>query len=146
MSFENSNIEGVRVHRMHNDGAMTAPSLSMHDEFVVAKIHPTPLLTRPDSRAPTDRLNEVYPQLVICVYSGTAMLNRVVRRKGLDVGLCYDGYTIPRRRNHAVTRGPFTLFASQVRCSAGSPFVRRGAAAAACCSETEARYCGDRTR
>ena len=111
------------MRRIHDDGAMTAPSLSMHDEFVVAKIHPTPLLTRPDPRAPTD----------------------VMRRKGLDVGLCCDGNTIPRRQNHAVTRGPFTLFASQVRCSAGPPFVRRGAAAAACCSETEARYCGDRT-
>jgi hypothetical protein len=30
-------------------------------------------------------LNEVYPQLVICVYSGTAMLKRVVRRKGLSL-------------------------------------------------------------
>lgn len=110
------------MRRIHDDRAMTAPSLSMHDEFVVAKIHPTPLLTKPDPRAPTD----------------------VIRRKGLDVGLCYDGNTIPRRRN-AVTRGPFTLFASQVRWSAGSPFVRRGAAAAACRSETEARYCGDRT-
>jgi hypothetical protein len=109
------------VRRIHDDGAMTAPSLSMHDEFVVAKIHPISLLTRPDPRAPTD----------------------VMRRKGLEVGLCYDGNTNPRRRNHAVTRGQFTLFASQVRCSAGSPFVRHGAAA--CGSETEARYCGDRT-
>ena len=75
------------MRRIHDDGAMTAPSLSMHDEFVVAKIHPTPLLTRPDPRAPTD----------------------VMRRKGLDVGLCYDGNTNPRRRNHAVTRGPFSL-------------------------------------
>ena len=121
MSFENSNIGGVRVRRIHDDGAMPAPSLSMHDEFVVAKIHPTPLPTRPDPRAPTG----------------------VMRRKGLDVGLCYDRNTIPRRRNHAVTRDPFTLFASQVRCNAGSPFVRHGAAA--CGSETEARYCGYRT-
>ncbi|MEN2975870.1 hydantoinase/oxoprolinase family protein [Tistrella bauzanensis] len=29
----------------------------------------------------------VYDELVTCVYSGTAMLNRVVQRKGLDVGL-----------------------------------------------------------
>jgi N-methylhydantoinase A/oxoprolinase/acetone carboxylase beta subunit len=33
------------------------------------------------------QVDEVYPQLVTCVYSGTAMLNRVVQRKGLDVGL-----------------------------------------------------------
>jgi hypothetical protein len=85
------------VRRIHDDGAMTAPSLSMRDEFVVAKIHPTPLLTRPDPRAPTDRLN-VYPQLVTCVYSGTAMLNRVVQRKGLHVGLCYVFSGLPPRQ------------------------------------------------
>lgn len=32
-------------------------------------------------------IDDVYPELVTCVYSGTAMLNRVVQRKGLDVGL-----------------------------------------------------------
>lgn len=32
-------------------------------------------------------VDQVYPELVTCVYSGTAMLNRVVQRKGLDVGL-----------------------------------------------------------
>lgn len=32
-------------------------------------------------------VDEVYPELLTCVYSGTAMLNRVVQRKGLDVGL-----------------------------------------------------------
>lgn len=32
-------------------------------------------------------VDDVYPQLLTCVYSGTAMLNRVVQRKGLDVGL-----------------------------------------------------------
>jgi hypothetical protein len=55
-------------------------------------------------------VDEVYPQLVTCVYSGIAMLNRVVQRKGLDVGLCYDGNTIPGRRNHAVTRAPIHSF------------------------------------
>lgn len=36
---------------------------------------------------------DVYPQLVTSVYSGTAMLNRVVQRKGLDVGLiCNKGF------------------------------------------------------
>lgn len=38
-------------------------------------------------------VNKVYPQLVTCVYSGTAMLNRVVQRKGLEVGLiCNKGF------------------------------------------------------
>ena len=32
-------------------------------------------------------VDDVYPELLTCVYSGTAMLNRVVQRKGLDVGL-----------------------------------------------------------
>ncbi|WP_028225009.1 hydantoinase/oxoprolinase family protein [Paraburkholderia ferrariae] len=31
--------------------------------------------------------DDVYPELLTCVYSGTAMLNRVVQRKGLEVGL-----------------------------------------------------------
>ncbi|MDD2704414.1 MAG: hydantoinase/oxoprolinase family protein [Acidocella sp.] len=30
---------------------------------------------------------DTYPEMVTCVYSGTAMLNRVVQRKGLTVGL-----------------------------------------------------------
>ncbi len=38
-------------------------------------------------------VDQVYPELVTCVYSGTAMLNRVVQRKGLDVGLiCNKGF------------------------------------------------------
>lgn len=38
-------------------------------------------------------VDEVFPELVTCVYSGTAMLNRVVQRKGLDVGLiCNKGF------------------------------------------------------
>ena len=49
MSFESSNIGGVRVRTIHDDGAMTAPSLSMHDEFVVGKIQPTPNKTLPMS-------------------------------------------------------------------------------------------------
>ncbi|MGP1615575.1 MAG: hydantoinase/oxoprolinase family protein, partial [Pollutimonas bauzanensis] len=39
------------------------------------------------------KVDEVYPELLTCVYSGTAMLNRVVQRKGLDVGLmCNRGF------------------------------------------------------
>lgn len=35
----------------------------------------------------------IYPELITCVYSGTAMLNRVVQRKGLDAGLiCNKGF------------------------------------------------------
>ena len=38
-------------------------------------------------------VDDVYPELVTCVFSGTAMLNRVVQRKGLDVGLiCNKGF------------------------------------------------------
>lgn len=38
-------------------------------------------------------VDHVYPELVTCVYSGTAMLNRVVQRRGLDVGLiCNRGF------------------------------------------------------
>lgn len=38
-------------------------------------------------------VDQVYPELVTCVYSGTAMLNRVVQRRGLDVGLiCNRGF------------------------------------------------------
>jgi acetone carboxylase beta subunit len=37
--------------------------------------------------------DDVFPELLTCVYSGTAMLNRVVQRKGLDVGLmCNRGF------------------------------------------------------
>ena len=39
------------------------------------------------------KVDDVYPELVTCVYSGTAMLNRVLQRKGLDVGLmCNRGF------------------------------------------------------
>jgi acetone carboxylase beta subunit len=38
-------------------------------------------------------VDDVYPELVTGVYSGTAMLNRVVQRKGLEVGLlCNKGF------------------------------------------------------
>ncbi|MBI5616915.1 MAG: hydantoinase/oxoprolinase family protein [Gammaproteobacteria bacterium] len=60
------------------------------------------------------KLEEVYPELVTAVYSGTAMLNRVVQRKGMKVGLivnrgmedfhrmgrgiqCYLGYSLEDR-------------------------------------------------
>jgi len=39
------------------------------------------------------QVDDVYPELLTCVYSGTAMLNRVVQRKGLDVVLmCNRGF------------------------------------------------------
>ncbi|CAM5194019.1 N-methylhydantoinase A/oxoprolinase/acetone carboxylase beta subunit OS=Castellaniella defragrans OX=75697 GN=HNR28_001149 PE=4 SV=1 [Castellaniella denitrificans] len=38
-------------------------------------------------------VDDVYPELATCVYSGTAMLNRVLMRKGLAVGLiCNKGF------------------------------------------------------
>ena len=38
-------------------------------------------------------VDDVYPELATCVYSGTAMLNRILMRKGLDVGLiCNRGF------------------------------------------------------
>ncbi|NHA45402.1 hydantoinase/oxoprolinase family protein [Helicobacter pylori] len=38
-------------------------------------------------------VDKVYPELVTCVYSGTAMLNRVVQRRGMEVGLiCNKGF------------------------------------------------------
>ncbi len=38
-------------------------------------------------------VDDVYPELVTCVYSGTAMLNRILMRKGLNVGLiCNKGF------------------------------------------------------
>ncbi len=38
-------------------------------------------------------VDQVYPELLTCVYSGTAMLNRVVQRRGMDVGLiCNKGF------------------------------------------------------
>jgi hypothetical protein len=46
VSFESSNIRGVRVLGIHADGAMTDTVLSMYDEFGSAKSNP--LLTRPD--------------------------------------------------------------------------------------------------
>jgi acetone carboxylase beta subunit len=59
-------------------------------------------------------VDDVYPELLTGVYSGTAMLNRVVQRKGLEVGLivnkgfehvhsmgraiqCYLGYALEER-------------------------------------------------
>jgi acetone carboxylase beta subunit len=64
-------------------------------EFVVGKAQSNPLdeslaifESSKDGLALWNReIGEVYPELVTCVYSGTAMLNRVVQRKGLRVGL-----------------------------------------------------------
>ncbi len=62
--------------------------------FVVGKAQSNPedeslaiLNSSQDALAHWQRdIDQVYPELVTCVYSGTAMLNRVVQRKGLDVG------------------------------------------------------------
>lgn len=64
-------------------------------EFVVGKSQSNPedesqaiFESSEDALAGWDRrVEDVFPELVTGVYSGTAMLNRVVQRKGLDVGL-----------------------------------------------------------
>ena len=65
--------------------------------FVVGKAESNPqavLESSHDALAQWPRdVDEVLPELVACVYLGTAMLNRVVQRKGLDVGLiCNRGF------------------------------------------------------
>lgn len=64
-------------------------------EFVVGKAQSNPddeshaiFESAKDALAIWDRsVDDVFPELVTGVYSGTAMLNRVLQRKGLDVGL-----------------------------------------------------------
>ncbi len=49
-------------------------------------------------------ISKVYPELVTCVYSGTAMLNRVVQRRGMEVGLiCNKGFECDFRRSQQQT-------------------------------------------
>lgn len=48
-------------------------------------------------------VKDVYPELATCVYSGTAMLNRVVQRKGLDAGLiCNKGFESLHKMGRAI--------------------------------------------
>ena len=94
--------EPVRVMGIDAGGTMTDTFFVRSDgRFVVGKAQSNPddeslaiYNSSVDALAHWQRsIDEVYPELVTCVYSGTAMLNRVVQRKGLDVGLiCNKGF------------------------------------------------------
>jgi acetone carboxylase, beta subunit len=86
----------VQVMGIDAGGTMTDTFFVRDDgRFVVGKAQSNPgdeslaiLNSSHDALAHWKReVDEVYPELLTCVYSGTAMLNRVVQRKGLDVGL-----------------------------------------------------------
>ena len=86
----------VQVMGIDAGGTMTDTFFVRADgRFVVGKAQSNPqdeslaiLNSSHDALAHWKReVDDVYPELLTCVYSGTAMLNRVVQRKGLDVGL-----------------------------------------------------------
>ncbi|WP_413207847.1 hydantoinase/oxoprolinase family protein [Rhodospirillum sp. A1_3_36] len=86
----------VQVMGIDAGGTMTDTFFVRADgEFVVGKAQSNPedeslaiSQSSVDALAQWGRsIDEVYPEMVTCVYSGTAMLNRVVQRKGLAVGL-----------------------------------------------------------
>jgi acetone carboxylase, beta subunit len=90
------NHSEVQVMGIDAGGTMTDTFFVRADgQFVVGKAQSNP---KDESQAIYDssvdalaawkrEVDDVYPELVTCVYSGTAMLNRVVQRKGLEVGL-----------------------------------------------------------
>ncbi|PJX25471.1 acetone carboxylase subunit beta [Advenella sp. S44] len=92
----------VQVMGIDAGGTMTDTFFVSSDgRFVVGKAQSNPgdesqaiYESSQDALAPWGRsVQDVYPELLTCVYSGTAMLNRVVMRKGLDVGLmCNKGF------------------------------------------------------
>ncbi len=92
----------VQVMGIDAGGTMTDTFFVSSDgRFVVGKAQSNPgdesqaiYESSQDALAPWGRsVEDVYPELLTCVYSGTAMLNRVVMRKGLDVGLmCNKGF------------------------------------------------------
>jgi acetone carboxylase, beta subunit len=86
----------VQVMGIDAGGTMTDTFFVREDgRFVVGKAQSNPqdeslaiFTSSQDALAHWKReVDDVYPELLTCVYSGTAMLNRVVQRKGLDVGL-----------------------------------------------------------
>jgi acetone carboxylase beta subunit len=113
----------VEVMGIDAGGTMTDTFFVRADgEFVVGKAQSNPsneaqavIESSIDALKLWDRdIDEVYPELVTSVYSGTAMLNRVVQRKGMRVGLivnrgmedfhrmgrgiqCYLGYSLEDR-------------------------------------------------
>ncbi|RQS13639.1 hydantoinase/oxoprolinase family protein [Burkholderia sp. Bp8998] len=89
-------LSQVQVLGIDAGGTMTDTFFVREDgRFVVGKAQSNPedeslaiFNSSQDALAHWQRdVDDVYPELVTCVYSGTAMLNRVVQRKGLDVGL-----------------------------------------------------------
>lgn len=92
----------VQVMGIDAGGTMTDTFFVSSDgQFVVGKAQSNPAdeaqaiyESSNDALAAWNRsVEDVYPELLTCVYSGTAMLNRVVQRKGLDVGLmCNKGF------------------------------------------------------
>jgi len=99
MTIENSSVQVMGIDA---GGTMTDTFFVRADgRFVVGKAQSNPgdeslaiYNSSVDALAHWGRtVDDVYPELVTCVYSGTAMLNRVVQRKGLDVGLiCNRGF------------------------------------------------------
>ncbi len=93
MTTENSSVQVLGIDA---GGTMTDTFFVRADgRFVVGKAQSNPAdeslaiyNSSVDALAHWGRtVDDVYPELVTCVYSGTAMLNRVLQRKGLDVGL-----------------------------------------------------------
>jgi acetone carboxylase beta subunit len=92
----------VQVMGIDAGGTMTDTFFVREDgRFVVGKAQSNPedeslaiYNSSQDALAHWNRtVDDVYPELVTGVYSGTAMLNRVVQRKGLEVGLiCNKGF------------------------------------------------------
>lgn len=92
----------VQVMGIDAGGTMTDTFFVQEDgRFVVGKAQSNPqdeslaiYNSSQDALAHWNRtVDDVYPELITCVYSGTAMLNRVVQRKGLEVGLiCNKGF------------------------------------------------------
>lgn len=92
----NTQQSTVQVMGIDAGGTMTDTFFVRDDgRFVVGKAQSNPddeslaiFNSSNDALAHWERtVDDVYPQLVTGVYSGTAMLNRVVQRRGLDVGL-----------------------------------------------------------
>lgn len=93
---ENSKKRDVQVLGIDAGGTMTDTFFVDHTgDFVVGKSQSTPqdesvglLKSSVDALDLWDLdIQTVFPNMTSCVYSGTAMLNRVVQRKGLKVGL-----------------------------------------------------------
>lgn len=93
MGHQNNSVQVLGIDA---GGTMTDTFFVRTDgEFVVGKAQSNPddeslaiSQSSVDALAQWGRsIGDVFPEMVTCVYSGTAMLNRVVQRKGLTVGL-----------------------------------------------------------